>query len=255
VRCAWWPPKPGAQRPGADPPKQYGRTPVLRRDHRGSAGAYAINAAFPSSLRVRQMRRGVQGLHSTTLEHDPCRPVDEDERKLLSLDGQQIAREPSLAGSACTARPLQTICFDTKPLQAYLSSNLNSTPSPQHRPKAACTIRRVGDQLQSGQTNCRHFLDGHEDDRHLGPAARACAAALASSWNTWWLGQRCPCCFNPLPVDGAPLYGDGRHPHDTRSVPLSPLGSDRVLAISIRHPRKRHPRCASTRPPSRSSRR
>jgi NTE family protein len=210
--------------------KRFGARPLFEVVTGISAGA--INAAFVASHADR-MLEGIQGLHALWHDIHVNQVMRTDVYSLTSI-GARWMRDLSLGGMLSSRKVRSNHLLDTTPLHGFLRQNID--------------FARIGTNVESGAihgfgisaTNYNTgtavtFYDSHAEigawtrSARLGVRTRIGLEHVLASASI-------PILFKPVPVEGA-FYGDGGI---RMSTPLSPaihLGSDRVLAISIRHPR------------------
>ncbi len=194
-----------------------------------SAGA--INAAYVAS-KADHMIDGIGGLTTLWRELQLERVIRTDAFSLLSI-GSRWLRDLTLGG-ALPASGYSNHLLDTAPLRQFLRTHIDFKAITRHIGHAMLHGFAVSATSYATGTAVT-FFDGHEGietwtrSSRLGWRARIGLDHVLASASI-------PILFRPVLVDGA-FYGDGGI---RLSTPLSPaihLGADKVVAISVRHPR------------------
>lgn len=197
-----------------------------------SAGG--INASFLAS-HAADMRAAVERLDGLWRGIHLEEVMKTDVRTFAGLAVRWL-RELGLGGASPVPRARTNYLLDTTPLRAFLARHVdcgaisaNLARGVLHGFAVSATNYRTGTAVTffDGAPEIAEWVRSARLGRraHLGLEHILASAAI-------------PLLFRPVEVDGVP-YGDGGI---RLSTPLSPaihLGADRVLAISIRHPRAR----------------
>jgi NTE family protein len=210
--------------------KKYGSRPFLDIITGVSAGG--INAAYIAS-RADRMLEALDGLYALWKNIHVEQVMKTGALSLASM-GSKWVRDLTLGGLMPASFTHSNHLLDTAPLRDFLSKNIDF-------PGLAENIRRGtlhGFAVSATNYNTGTavtFFDGHEQIKTWTRSARLGRRSNIHLEHVV-ASASIPFLFRPVPVEGA-YYGDGGI---RMSTPLSPaihLGSDRVLAISIRHPR------------------
>ncbi len=194
-----------------------------------SAGG--INAAYVAS-KADRMADGIGGLAALWGDLQIEQVVRTDARSLFSI-GTRWLRDLTLGGVVPSTAPSNHL-LDTTPLREFLTANLDFEAIARHI--ASEILHGFAVSATSYTTGTAvTFFDGRDGletwmrSSRLGWRTRIGLDHILASASI-------PILFEPVFVEGA-FYGDGGI---RMSTPLSPaihLGSDRVVAISVRHPR------------------
>jgi NTE family protein len=210
--------------------KKYGGRPFFNIITGVSAGG--INAAYLAS-RADRMVEAVDGLYALWKDIHVDQVMKTSALSLTSMGGRWMFGL-SLGGLMPKSTPHANHLLDTAPLRDFLGKNIDFQALSHHVRNDVLRGFAVSATNYNTGTAVT-FFDGHSDietwtrSARLGRRANIDLDHVVASASI-------PFLFRPVPVEGA-YYGDGGI---RMSTPLSPaihLGADRVLAISIRHPR------------------
>lgn len=210
--------------------KKYGNRPFLDIVTGISAGS--INAAYVSS-KADRMAEAVEGLYALWREIHVGQ-VMRTSMVSLASNGTRWIRDLSLGGLMPSSKTRSNHILDTTPLHEFLRSNIDFDAIKSHVDQDLLHGFAVSATNYNTGTAVT-FFDGHPEIKtwtrssRLGRRSRIGLQHILAS-------AAIPILFKPVPIDGA-FFGDGGIRMDTPLSPAIHLGADRVLAISIRHPR------------------
>jgi NTE family protein len=210
--------------------RSFGADPFFNVITGVSAGG--INASFVGA-RADRMTEATAGLYALWSELTVDQVMDTGAATLAGT-GTRWLRDLTFGGMMPSPRTRSNHLLETGPLRELLERNIDFGALAAH--VAADRLHGFAVSATNYNTGTAvTFYDAHPDVPSWTRSARLGLRTRITLEHVF-ASASIPILFRPVPVEGS-YYGDGGI---RMSTPLSPaihLGSDRVLAISIRHPR------------------